>query len=494
MTKMFFKNLLLALILTLTFMPLAYSAQVYDTSDEFIVIVNDESKLVYNDNIKTSYSFIVENTLVAPSQYFQIKPKAISGFKIDLSQESFRLREGESQEVVLTYTANSAFDYSNKVVSSNVIKISQDENYIGDFDLPVTIYGKRENVTLNFGLKIDKKEKSPLDFSAKLASDSISPVSPLKFSINAENLENKKNVSVRVYLDDNEIMNFDEVFSKTSSYKIFTKEISNLFDPKIYNAKIVMRIDDNGKAEEWFDQFQILLAPNENVVSIPSFEKSIFKDTYRVSLENKGNVQAVYEDKVEVNTFKNLFFSSNEEYVRDGNFNKYSLNLEKGESKTIVYSFNYLPLYLLFLVLIVLLTYMYVRLSSNPLDIETRLYEIKKVSNEGVKSFKVRIGFENIKVEEIDDLKVVFRMPSYLKVKDDSFLLAPPKHALKGRDQFKLVWEFKRFEKNDSRILGFQLMNNRGILGDVKLPPLEIEVKVKGKIRKYYEIFPIIKG
>ena len=49
-------------------------------------------------------------------------------------------------------------------------------------------------------------------------------------------------------------------------------------------------------------------------------------------------------------------------------------------------------------------------------------------------------------------------------------------------------------EQEDSRILGFALVNKRGILGDIKLPGLEIEVKVEGKVRKYYESFPTIKG
>lgn len=85
-------------------------------------------------------------------------------------------------------------------------------------------------------------------------------------------------------------------------------------------------------------------------------------------------------------------------------------------------------------------------------------------------------------------------MPSYLNVKENSFLLSEPNHVLRGQNQYKLIWNFKKFEKNDSRIIGFVLINKKGILGDLKLPDLEIEVKSKGKIRKYYNSFPIIKG
>ena len=142
----------------------------------------------------------------------------------------------------------------------------------------------------------------------------------------------------------------------------------------------------------------------------------------------------------------------------------------------------------------VILSYIIHRKTSNPLDVETELYEIKKDVHEGVKSMKIKIGFENIKESEIDVLKIIFRMPSYLQVKDESFLLTEPNHVLKGSSQFKLEWDFKRFERNDSRIIGFELVNKKGILGDIRLPDLEVEVKVNGKVKRYYTPFEIVRG
>ncbi len=172
----------------------------------------------------------------------------------------------------------------------------------------------------------------------------------------------------------------------------------------------------------------------------------------------------------------------------------FEVPLEKGGRTEIVYYYNFIPLYVLLFVFAVLFMYIYVRKTSNPLDVEANIYEVKKVKHEGVKSMKVRIGFENIKSEEIENLKMIFRMPNYLSVKDDSFLLTPPKQVLKGSTHYKLVWEFKRFEKDDSRILGFMLVNKKGILGDVRLEDLEFEAKINGRVRKYYSSFPIIKG
>ena len=168
--------------------------------------------------------------------------------------------------------------------------------------------------------------------------------------------------------------------------------------------------------------------------------------------------------------------------------------MERGESKTLTYSFNYLALVIVILVIIIVIFYVYVRKNSNPLVVKNQLFEVERVKHEGVKGFKVRIGFENIKEHELDKLKVIFRMPAYLQVKDESFSLTEPKHVLKGDSQYKLVWDFKRFEKGDTRLLGFNLVNQKGILGDIRLPDLELEVKLNGKTRKYYQSFPVIKG
>ena len=80
-----------------------------------------------------------------------------------------------------------------------------------------------------------------------------------------------------------------------------------------------------------------------------------------------------------------------------------------------------------------------------------------------------------------------------MNVKEGSFLLVEPNHVLKGRDLYKLVWDFKKFEKNDSRILGFTVVNQRGVLGDIVLPEIEFELKINGKTIKYYEELPIIR-
>lgn len=56
------------------------------------------------------------------------------------------------------------------------------------------------------------------------------------------------------------------------------------------------------------------------------------------------------------------------------------------------------------------------------------------------------------------------------------------------------MWDFKNFSLEDSRVIGFTLVNKRGVLGDIRLPDVEFELKTGVKQRRYYKGFPVIKG
>jgi hypothetical protein len=182
------------------------------------------------------------------------------------------------------------------------------------------------------------------------------------------------------------------------------------------------------------------------------------------------------------------------EYSRSDSEYEFSSELQPGEQKELYVSLRYGIIVVILIILIIIFGIRAYLQYKNPLEVDVFLEDIKKVKHEGVKSFKVKIGFENIRREEIDTLKVIFKMPSYLHVKDESFSITPPTKVLKGSNSYKLMWEFKRFEKGDSRILGFELVNSKGILGDIHFEDLELEVTVKGKKSKYYVGIDTING
>ena len=472
------------------------SAITFNSNGDFTVELTSPQEIkVSSDDIKASYTFKLTNNLNS-IQTLTLLPELVEGFDILQNPQTITLNPQETREIEFIYRANSAFNYRTDIQSSDTIKISLQGSYQGKFDFPVKIESQSDSASFTLRVDIVPKEEIQDLFIVRLASTQLSPIQPLRYTISAEEIGMQREVEIRVLKNEQEIERFTTIFSPTNKYEIFEKTISPEIYPNDYEFKVSVRYKrEDGSYVEWLDIQTIpVVKYNPEFTKKEDISIGLFTNSVKYELTNTGNTQDTFMTQVNVPFWKSFFFSANVDYTIENSKAKLELEIDKGETKTLMYKFNYISLVILLITLIVIVVYLAIRKISNPLAIETKLYDIKKSKHEGVKSLKVRIGFENIKAEEIEDLKIIYRMPTYLTVKDNSFLLTAPKQVLKGSSQFKMVWEFKRFEKEDARILGFTMVNARGILGDVRLEDLEIEVKIKGKVRKYYKSFPVIKG
>ena len=491
-----FKSFIIMFFVILVGIYSAFAITLNENGD-FSVVIETQESIVFNDDINGEFILEVDNNL-ASSQDFQVVIFEQKGWDIGVNTQLFNLKPNKEKLITFSYRANSDFDYSTDVISPEEIIISQDNEYSGEFDLPVKVVGENEEVLVNFNVKIEKPDSVPIVFNPRFAVSDVSPASPLDYTIEAKNIGKEIPVNIIVELGEYEIANFEDTFSRSLNYKVYQTEIDPKIDPKQYEARIIIRHTENNinTVQEWFTKSSVSVVENRQISEAVESKSNFFKDEVMITVTNNGNVFDTYYRDVELGFFERFLFSSSDsgDYEKTNNGIRFNVPLEKEETKSIIYSVNYLALYLLVLIVLCITTYLYIRKSLNPLDVETEIYEIERVEHEGVKSMKIKIGFENIKETDIDLLRIIFRMPGYLQVKDNSFLLTEPNHVMKGRNQFKLVWNFKRFEKNDSRIIGFALVNKKGILGDIKIPDLEVEVKIHGKIKRYFHSFEVIKG
>ena len=494
--KMISKSFIVAFFVIL-FSVCSVFAITLNENGDFSVVIETQESIVFNDDINGEFTLEVNNNLVS-SQDFEVVIFEQKGWDTEVNYKIFNLGVNKKKLITFSYSANSDFDYSTDVISPEEIIISQDDEYSGEFDLPIKVVGENEEVLVMFNVKIEKPDSVPIVFNPRFAVSDISPASPLDYTIEAKNIGEEISVNIRVELGEYEIANFDDTFLGSLNYKVYQTEIDSKIDPRQYEARIIIRYteDDTNTAQEWFADSLINVVENRQISEIVETKSSSFEDVIMITITNNGNVFDTYVRDVELGFFERFLFSSSgsDDYEKTDKGIRFNIPLEKGETKSITCSINYLALYLLVLIVLCVTTYWYIRKSSNPLDVETEIYEVEKVEHEGVKSMKIKIGFENIKESEIDLLRIIFRMPGYLQVRDNSFLLTEPNHVMKGRNQFKLIWNLKRFEKNESRIIGFALVNKKGILGDIKIPDLEVEVKTHGKIRRYFHSFEVIKG
>lgn len=469
------------------------SAGTFNTNGDFQVVSNVQKSTIFNDNIKTNFTFDIQNTETS-SQKINLFIPQINGWDIILSSNNFTLSPGEKKIIDLNLVANSQFSYKADIIGPNEFKITQQKDYKGYFTFPLKISGD-ENFSLNFEVEIDTPN-NPLSYKTLFASHDISPNSDLKYSINGINVDKLQNVDVLVELNNIKISSFKDTFSKTNSYKIYSSKISSKFKPGKYNAKVTVRYFDKDKnsAREWYGEDTLNVINYKNLEVTSTITSSILKDKYLFEIKNNGNIDSIYTKKINVSFLESFFFTTNLDYSKNNNVITFSIPVKKAETSQLIYYYNYTYLYLFLIILILAVIYLYYKENSNPLKVDTKFYNIHKDVNEGFKSFKVRLGFESIKHEELEDIKLIFKMPSYLAVKENSFLLSEPNKVLKGTHQYKLIWKFKDFEYQDSRILGFTLQNKKGILGDIQIDDLEFEIKINGKIKKYFYSLPIIKS
>ncbi len=491
---MSYKRASLIILLFFSLFSLSFAMDFYNAGSDFSVGVNSLKGLTYTDNIESNLTFVLMNTRDY-SKTFTINLTPVSGWDIKIAQNKITLGPREKKNITIFFKANDKFAYSTSIVSSDVIKISQDDNYKGYFKFPIFISDGGENITMNYQVEVDAKNE-PENYFIGISTEPLSPIHPLKYNINAKNLKGNDTVDVILYFDSKKVFENNYVFTKKNHFQFFSYKIPTNFTHGKYLVKVVVRTkaQNSNKINEWEQTAMLNVVKYDKVIVSSKEKKNFFKDSYLLDIKNEGNMNSIFQKQVNFNFLKGLFFSTNGNYLSNKNGVLLKINLKRGEEKKIEFGYNYAILYIILLLLTIFIVWYYIRKNSNPISTDVKFYDIKRVENEGVKKFKVRIGFENVKESEISELKLIFKMPSYLNIKEDSFLLSEPNQVLKGRTQYKLIWKFKRFEKSDSRILGFTLENNRGILGDIKLEDMELELKVGGKIKRYFKSLPIIKG
>ncbi len=458
----------------------------------------DKEKInIFNDQLNFKESFVITNNYNNKIFIKLIKPN-VSGWEVRFSEDAFYLNPNEKKLIDVEFLPNDNFDYSLNIITEDFIKISQDNsNYLGSYNFPIKVVNDIQNVTFSYKVFIDKREKPPVDFTLITYEKNVTPFDSFRFSIVGKNIFNDTEAIVKFYLDDN-VYDFKKIFTPKEYVHIFEVKIPML-KPGFYNVKIDL-ISPEGEGnsfKNWVFNDKIYVGTYKNLEVVENLDKNFFLTRREIEVKNNGNINTTYKYSIDLNFLENLVTSLNikEDYY---SYNSGKLNIEKvvgvGGKESIVIKTNYWVYYLVFVIILGLVLGYYFRVNSNPLYIDNKVYHIVKSLNEGIKSLKVKIEFENIKEKEIEMLELIFRMPLYLSIKEGSFTLVEPKKVLKSNTQYKMIWKFKRFEKGESRILGFTLVNNKGILGDIKLPDLEIIVRVNGRERKYYKSFSTIKN
>ena len=507
--KMMHFNSIKYIILTIivcNMLSLGFSSQTY-TQETFTFSTQDELNAVISVNTQeVEFNFEIENTQPF-SQDFNIVFNTHPKWDVESDTIKLTLSGKETKTISFKVSPPQELGYKRIVDSQGLSKFELDDEYFGEFDFPIRIdsTSSEDDLEVVFSLDVYSTANLPLDFELSPSNLYVSPKDDLSIRINAlssdERLPVIAQVSARLIDISNDNIYTHNLGSKEVEFsQLFTTRdvqfsIPASLSPDEYEMQIVIKVEfDEDKKKYWELEEKIEIIPFENLQTQFKKEYSFWSFRDIITIENLGNTKSTYTYIRKLSWYERLFLITDMNISIINSEHHFSSHIQAGETKEVEVSFRYGIIVLVIMLVTTVWGVKTYQEYKNPLDVELEFEQIKKVKHEGIKSFKVKLGFENLKNEEMEILRVVFKMPSYLYVKDASFSLTPPTKVLKGSSKYKLIWEFKQFEKGDARILGFELMNSKGVLGDIHFEDLEFEVVSKGKTSRYFTKVKTIQG
>ena len=502
---MYFKQFLCFLVSLLCFSFLlsgAYAQEVYEQKT-FTFTSQEELETIISTNTEyVDFSFEIENTQ-DEIQEFNIFVIGDEKWNIGISNSNFRIQPFGKRTITFRASTPEELGYKKIVDSQGLSKFEIDDEYFGQFDFLIRAdsLSSEDDLEVIYGLDVYAPTNLPIDFKLSPSSLFVTPNDPISVRVSAFNLDEELGVNTQVIAhlfmgdEDLEIGTQEITFSNQRDIVDVQFDVSSSISPGIYDLLIEVKVDQGeGQRKSWElnENVEVLEYRNLQATYDKKYSFWAFRDV--IAVENLGNVDSIFEHRAELSWYERLFLSTQMNTETVNSEHVFTSEVKAGESQTFEISFRYGIVLLIIVVIVIIIGIRVYQLYKNPLEIDLKIESVKKVKHEGVKSFKIKLGFENIRREEISTLRVIFRMPSYLHVKENSFSLTPPTKVLKGSSKYKLIWEFKRFEKGDARIVGFDLTNSKGILGDIHFEDIEFEVITKNKTSKYYSKVKTIYG
>lgn len=198
-------------------------------------------------------------------------------------------------------------------------------------------------------------------------------------------------------------------------------------------------------------------------------EQGFLKTTYLATLKNNGNEP--YEDVYTVKSsfFKNIFVTTVPRAQKQKGQLVWAVDLKPGESELIMYTFNYQPLLIIAIALIVI-TLAYIIFRSPVVLKKTATVVATKEG--GISELKVLIEIVNRSRKPIKDIKLIDTVPRIAQLTHDYDIgtLKPDKVIKHERKGTLVKWSIDAIDPGEERVISYKIKSKLSILGGVTLP------------------------
>lgn len=280
-------------------------------------------------------------------------------------------------------------------------------------------------------------------------------------------------LSVIVRSPEEAIFSFIDIIERIDPDKTTISEkyfyLPDFAEPGIYTVDAELKHD--GKVSRMEQNFVVAEKP---VIKTETEEFLVLGTGKVIAVTNVGNKKSgsvlINEN---ISDIEKIFFSGDPDSISGNVITWEVLGLQPGESKSITYKIDYVPVAIA-IVILMFLTWYFV-FSIRTLNIRKRILQ-KKMINEG-SEFTVGVELKNRTGSDIKDVIIRDFIPSAFKV-----IYTPGPKPTKRETSMgtELKWKIENLTKGEERILTYRIMPVFGVYGQVKLSGATMRFRKKG--------------
>ncbi|MFH1182063.1 MAG: hypothetical protein V1702_03845 [Candidatus Woesearchaeota archaeon] len=354
----------------------------------------------------------------------------------------------------------------------------------GKYRIELAFSSKSTGEKINAPLSVYIKSSVPLirDYFAAVANivempAVVDPRQPVPITVNLEN-KNPKNISIleirlgSKLLEDSEVTGLGPLEDK----KISIIENIDPLTPPQEDILYVTLIADNVTLTPTLQEKYSIMSYSTIMAKNTLFERGFLKSSNTTKYTNDGNVEATTIVELSSGVFSRLFTKTEPKSFtinRGGkSYMAWELNLAPQESKDISITTSYMPLFILFIV-IVSFAILY-RVFRSPVILR-KSASILSFKEGGISEVKVVMHIINRSKDEFERVAIVDKLPYITDVERDIEvgMLTPTKIYHSGNGTV-IRWDLERLEKGEERMLSYRVHSKLSILGGFTIPRASI--------------------
>lgn len=300
----------------------------------------------------------------------------------------------------------------------------------------------------------------------------IDPKDPVRVYVKLENQNKKILNNVKVKLRSSVINKDYDVSLKPLETKKLTFEAA--IDPLTQPQEDAMKV--TVVSIEGPEVYQFELTPVQyTIISYEDFmqdsvdERTTLKTIRTITLTNNGNSQYIDKYRMPTNLIHSLFTTSQPESLKLGDSLIWDLNLQKGETKTIIITTNYRPLAFLLLAMAVLVIAYFI--FRSPI-VMTKQAVVSGTREGGISDLKILLIVKNRSNKKVKSVNIIDLIPRIAALKQDQEIgtVMPDKTIHNDLQGTLLKWNIDQIDAHEERLISYKIQSKLSILGGVTLP------------------------